>query len=74
MIPYPGPSSLCPMDFAWLCDCAWHYDHGFWRREHFRIAWFFQWYRILSEWSPKEILLDGRRLDRIDILDLADQL
>ncbi|TIA73500.1 nucleotide-binding domain-containing protein [Aureobasidium pullulans] len=29
---------------------------------------------ILSEWFPKELLLDDKRFDRIDILDLADQL
>ena len=29
---------------------------------------------ILGEWFPKELLLDGKQFDGIDILDLADQL
>ena len=28
----------------------------------------------LNEWFPKELLLDRKRFDRIDVLDLADQL
>ncbi|KAH0394817.1 DAO-domain-containing protein, partial [Aureobasidium melanogenum] len=28
----------------------------------------------LDEWFPKELLLDSKRYDRLDILDLADQL
>lgn len=28
----------------------------------------------LSEWFPEELLLDSRRYDRLDVLDLADQL
>jgi glycine/D-amino acid oxidase-like deaminating enzyme len=28
----------------------------------------------LEEWFPKELLLDKKRYDRIDVLDLADQL
>ncbi|KAI5236657.1 nucleotide-binding domain-containing protein [Aureobasidium subglaciale] len=29
---------------------------------------------VLSEWFPKEMLLDRKRYDKIDILDLADEL
>jgi glycine/D-amino acid oxidase-like deaminating enzyme len=29
---------------------------------------------MLNEWFPKELLLDDERYDRIDVLDLADQL
>jgi glycine/D-amino acid oxidase-like deaminating enzyme len=28
----------------------------------------------LNEWFPRELLLDNKRYDRIDVLDLADQL
>jgi hypothetical protein len=28
----------------------------------------------LNEWFPKELLLDNKRYDRIDVLDLVDQL
>ncbi|KAI4740967.1 nucleotide-binding domain-containing protein [Aureobasidium sp. EXF-12298] len=61
------------MVFAWLCGTALGLMIMGSEHEDIPASPGFPGGR-LGEWFPKELLLDRKRYDRIDVLDLADQL
>jgi glycine/D-amino acid oxidase-like deaminating enzyme len=61
------------MVFAWLCGTALGLMIMGSEQEYISASPGFPG-GTLNEWFPRELLLDNQRYDRIDVLDLADQL